>query len=116
MGNVLWSVQTKDDKLIVANEKTPRGHPARKYLDASGKPLEQDELPPSSGGLPLPDVSRAMEPLRGALPRRVVSAHAPLELRRLWSLDGLVVGTSRSGGAEKDSSYPRSSSLLTWVV
>lgn len=41
-GNVLWSLRTEDEKLIVANEGNPRGLPAREFFDVSGDPGEQD--------------------------------------------------------------------------
>ena len=41
-GNVLWAIRTEDEKLIVANERNPRGLPEREYFDISSDPLEQD--------------------------------------------------------------------------
>jgi arylsulfatase A-like enzyme len=41
-GNVLWSLRTEDEKLIVANAGNPRGLPEREYFDISGDPLELD--------------------------------------------------------------------------
>jgi hypothetical protein len=41
-GNVLWSLRTEDEKLIVANPGNPRGLPERAYFDISSDPLEQD--------------------------------------------------------------------------
>ena len=41
-GNVLWSLRTEDEKLIVANPGNPRGLPEREFFDVSGDPLEQD--------------------------------------------------------------------------
>jgi arylsulfatase A-like enzyme len=41
-GNVLWSLRTEDEKLIVANPGNPRKLPEREYFDVSGDPLEQD--------------------------------------------------------------------------
>ena len=41
-GNVLWSLRTEDEKLIVANSGNPRGLPERAYFDISGDPLERD--------------------------------------------------------------------------
>ncbi|MEE8167032.1 MAG: sulfatase-like hydrolase/transferase, partial [Myxococcota bacterium] len=41
-GNVLWSLRTEDEKLIVANPGNPRGLPEREYFDVSSDPLEQD--------------------------------------------------------------------------
>ncbi len=44
-GNVLWSLRTEDEKLIVANAGNPRGLPERAYFDVSSDPLEQDPYP-----------------------------------------------------------------------
>jgi arylsulfatase A-like enzyme len=41
-GNVLWSLRTEDEKLIVANEGNPRGLPTREYFDISADPNERD--------------------------------------------------------------------------
>jgi arylsulfatase A-like enzyme len=41
-GNVLWSLRTEDEKLIVANEANPRGLPAREYFNISADPGELD--------------------------------------------------------------------------
>jgi arylsulfatase A-like enzyme len=41
-GNVLWSLRTEDEKLIVANPQNPRGLPERAYFDISGDPDELD--------------------------------------------------------------------------
>jgi arylsulfatase A-like enzyme len=41
-GNVLWSIRTEDEKLIIANEGNPRKLATRAYYDVSGDPLEQD--------------------------------------------------------------------------
>jgi len=41
-GNVLWSLRTEDEKLIIANEHNPRGLPEREYFDVSSDPLEMD--------------------------------------------------------------------------
>ncbi|MAG29981.1 MAG: hypothetical protein CL908_03690 [Deltaproteobacteria bacterium] len=41
-GNVLWSLRTEDEKLIVANPGNPRGVPTREYFDVSGDPGETD--------------------------------------------------------------------------
>jgi arylsulfatase A-like enzyme/uncharacterized membrane protein YbhN (UPF0104 family) len=41
-GNVLWSLRTEEEKLIVANANNPRGLPERAYFDVSNDPLEQD--------------------------------------------------------------------------
>ena len=41
-GNVLWSLRTEDEKLIVANPRNPRGLPERAYYDISGDPKELD--------------------------------------------------------------------------
>ena len=41
-GNVLWSLRTEDEKLIVANAGNPRKLPEREYFDISSDPLEQD--------------------------------------------------------------------------
>ena len=41
-GNVLWSLRTEDEKLIVANPNNPRGLPERAYFDVSADPLETD--------------------------------------------------------------------------
>jgi arylsulfatase A-like enzyme len=41
-GNVLWSLRTEDEKLIVANAHNPRGVPEREYFDVSSDPGEQD--------------------------------------------------------------------------
>ncbi len=41
-GNVLWSLRTEDEKLIVANAGNPRKLPERTYFDISGDPLELD--------------------------------------------------------------------------
>ena len=41
-GNVLWSLRTEDEKLIIANEYNPRGLPEREYFDVSSDPLEMD--------------------------------------------------------------------------
>ena len=40
-GNVLWSLRTEDEKLIVANAHNPRGVPEREYFDVSNDPGEQ---------------------------------------------------------------------------
>ncbi len=40
-GNVLWSLRTEDEKLIVANPGNPRGLPERAYFDMSSDPGEQ---------------------------------------------------------------------------
>ncbi len=41
-GNVLWSLRTEDEKLIVANPGNPRGLPEREFFDVSSDPLELD--------------------------------------------------------------------------
>lgn len=41
-GNVLWSLRTEDEKLIVANPHNPRGLPEQQYFDVSSDPGEQD--------------------------------------------------------------------------
>jgi arylsulfatase A-like enzyme/uncharacterized membrane protein YbhN (UPF0104 family) len=41
-GNVLWSLRTEDEKLIVANAHNPRGLPERVYFDISGDRGELD--------------------------------------------------------------------------
>ncbi|MBK7952091.1 MAG: sulfatase-like hydrolase/transferase [Deltaproteobacteria bacterium] len=41
-GNVLWSLRTEEEKLIVANEHNPRGLPAREYFDLTNDPGETD--------------------------------------------------------------------------
>jgi arylsulfatase A-like enzyme len=41
-GNVLWSLRTEDEKLIVANAGNPRGLPERAFFDISGDPKEMD--------------------------------------------------------------------------
>jgi len=41
-GNVLWSLRTEDEKLIVANAHNPRGLAEREYFDVSGDPGELD--------------------------------------------------------------------------
>jgi arylsulfatase A-like enzyme/uncharacterized membrane protein YbhN (UPF0104 family) len=41
-GNVLWSLRTEDEKLIVANPRNPRGLPERAYFDISSDPGELD--------------------------------------------------------------------------
>jgi arylsulfatase A-like enzyme/uncharacterized membrane protein YbhN (UPF0104 family) len=41
-GNVLWSLRTEDEKLIVANPGNPRKLPEREYFDVSNDPLELD--------------------------------------------------------------------------
>jgi arylsulfatase A-like enzyme/uncharacterized membrane protein YbhN (UPF0104 family) len=41
-GNVLWSLRTEDEKLIVANPHNPRGLPEQAYFDISSDPLETD--------------------------------------------------------------------------
>jgi len=41
-GNVLWSLRTEDEKLIVANEHNPRGLPPRAYYDVANDPGETD--------------------------------------------------------------------------
>jgi arylsulfatase A-like enzyme len=41
-GNILWSIRTEDEKLIIANANNPRGLPEREYFDVSGDPAEQD--------------------------------------------------------------------------
>ena len=41
-GNVLWSLRTEDEKLIVANPRNPRGLPEREYFDISSDPHELD--------------------------------------------------------------------------
>src|SRR5690606_12292892 len=41
-GNVLWSLLTTDEKLIVANEGNPRGLPPRAYFDVANDPKETD--------------------------------------------------------------------------
>lgn len=41
-GNVLWSLRTENEKLIVANPRNPRGLPEREYFDVSSDPGEQD--------------------------------------------------------------------------
>jgi len=41
-GNVLWSLRTEDEKLIIANEHNPRRLPEREYFDVSSDPLEMD--------------------------------------------------------------------------
>ena len=41
-GNVIWSLRTEYEKLIVANETNPRGLPAREYFDISEDPGELD--------------------------------------------------------------------------
>ena len=43
-GNVLWSLRTEDEKLIVANPGNPRGLPEREYFDVSNDPDELDPL------------------------------------------------------------------------
>ena len=41
-GNILWSLRTEDEKLIVANAGNPRGLPERSYFDVSVDPGEMD--------------------------------------------------------------------------
>ena len=41
-GNILWSLRTEDEKLIVANPGNPRGLPEREFFDISGDPEELD--------------------------------------------------------------------------
>ncbi len=41
-GNVLWSLRTEDEKLIVANAGNPRDLPERAYFDISNDPGETD--------------------------------------------------------------------------
>ncbi len=41
-GNVLWSLRTEDEKLIVANPHNPRGLPERAYYDVASDPGETD--------------------------------------------------------------------------
>ena len=41
-GNVLWSLRTENEKLIVANPGNPRGLPERSFFDISGDPDEMD--------------------------------------------------------------------------
>jgi arylsulfatase A-like enzyme len=41
-GNVLWSLRTEDEKLIIANANNPRGVPEREYFDVSSDPQELD--------------------------------------------------------------------------
>jgi arylsulfatase A-like enzyme/uncharacterized membrane protein YbhN (UPF0104 family) len=41
-GNILWSLRTEDEKLIVANAGNPRGLAEREYFDVSGDPGELD--------------------------------------------------------------------------
>lgn len=41
-GNVLWSLRTDDEKLIVANPHNPRGLPERAYYDVANDPGETD--------------------------------------------------------------------------
>lgn len=41
-GNVLWSLRTEDEKLVVANPGNPRGLAEREYFDVSGDPGELD--------------------------------------------------------------------------
>ena len=41
-GNILWSLRTEYEKLIVANEGNPRGLPERAFFDVSGDPDETD--------------------------------------------------------------------------
>jgi arylsulfatase A-like enzyme len=41
-GNVLWSLRTEEEKLIVANEHNPRGLPPRAYFDVANDPGETD--------------------------------------------------------------------------
>jgi arylsulfatase A-like enzyme/uncharacterized membrane protein YbhN (UPF0104 family) len=41
-GNVLWSLRTEDEKLIVANPGNPRKLPEREYFDISNDPRELD--------------------------------------------------------------------------
>jgi arylsulfatase A-like enzyme len=41
-GNVLWSLRTEDEKLIVANAGNPRGLPERSFFDISQDPAEMD--------------------------------------------------------------------------
>jgi len=44
-GNILWSLRTEDEKLIVANPGNPRGLPERAFFDISGDPGETDPYP-----------------------------------------------------------------------
>jgi arylsulfatase A-like enzyme/uncharacterized membrane protein YbhN (UPF0104 family) len=41
-GNILWSIRTEDEKLIIANPGNPRGLSEREYFDVSGDPGELD--------------------------------------------------------------------------
>jgi len=41
-GNVLWSLRTEDEKLIVANAGNPRGLPERSFFDIAQDPGEMD--------------------------------------------------------------------------
>ena len=41
-GNILWSLRTEDEKLIVANPGNPRGLPEREFFDISSDPGETD--------------------------------------------------------------------------
>jgi arylsulfatase A-like enzyme len=41
-GNILWSLRTEDEKLIVTNPGNPRGLPEREFFDVSSDPGETD--------------------------------------------------------------------------
>ncbi len=41
-GNILWSLRTENEKLIVANPNNPRGLAEREYFDVSSDPGERD--------------------------------------------------------------------------
>ncbi|MHA7836552.1 MAG: sulfatase, partial [bacterium] len=76
-GNVLWSLRTEDEKLIVANPGNPRGLPEREYFDVSSDPLEQSPYsdPPAEARLEeFADLQRA-----AAAGQAVVSGEAEMD-------------------------------------
>jgi hypothetical protein len=57
-GNVLWSLRTEDEKLIVANPNNPRGLPERAYYDVAADPGETDAFAESDAEARLEEMAR----------------------------------------------------------
>lgn len=57
-GNVLWSLRTEDEKLIVANENNPRGLPPRAYYDVASDPGETDPFADAEAEARLEEMAR----------------------------------------------------------
>ena len=69
-GNVLWSLRTEDEKLIVANPNNPRGLPERAYYDVASDPGETDPFSEPDAEARLEEMARAPATRRRGQGRR----------------------------------------------